>query len=181
MSGLGTRAGRMRISLLILTALSFAACDITSPVEEAPVELRPGFVRACLTTDSEFTVSQNCIRGGYWGNEKVPSPTSTSVPISNVAVRLCKWEYSEGCRTGDAPHYLVRTDSEGYAVFEGLPEGTYRYYSAADTIVIDGCDYVPINEYGGSLIIERLYAEHSIEFQNSHIGPLWFRSAGWEC
>ena len=173
----------MRIATLILAALSFVACQlIGEPGSEEPAsELRPGFVRACFSTAGEFTVSQNCIRGGYWGNERVAPPTSTSVPMEGVPVRLCLWEYSEGCRTGGAPHYLVHTDAEGYAVFEGLPEGLYRYYSAVDTVTLVGCNYVPIDEYGGSLVIEPLYSLHSIEFQNSHIGPLWFRSVGRGC
>ena len=157
------------ILIIALVALS-VACDSTLPEPE----LAPAHVRVCVMESYHGTPPEGeCVGLGYWGNER--APTISGTPLANVPIRLCDFRDLFVCRDRTGGTLRVsRTDDEGYAVLFGLPVGNYAFFSEVDEVEIDNCVYTPYDRYGGVLRVDERIASTPIEYQNAHIGELWF-------
>ena len=170
-----------------MAVFSLGACDYFStfepdppspfePETEEPEPVLPvAHVRVCYTLDGGASSKGDCMGDGYWGNERVSTRNKFAVPLSGVPVRICYFGRFDDCHARTPGHFLVaETDSAGYAVFPDLIAESYLFLPDVEEVEVDSCAFVPLNEYGGSLIVEERVLTTPAKYQNSHIGELWF-------
>ena len=171
-------ATRRRSTILMAVAVcANAACGFpTEPEPEIEIEpeLPAAHVRVCWASDAVVS-SVDCRGDGHWGHERVPPRSEDAVPIPGVAVRICLFSAFDECHARTPGHFLVQTtDSDGYAVFPDLVAATYLFLPDVEEIGFGSCTLVSIDEYGGALKVEPRVLSTPIEYQNGHIGELWF-------
>ena len=182
------RGARRTVRVLVAMAVFLVgACDYFSTFEPDPPSpfepeteepdtvLSVAHVRVCYTLDGGASSKGDCMGNGYWGNERVPTRNEFAVPLSGVPVRICYFSAFHDCHARTAGHFrTAETDSAGYAVFPGLVKEGYLFLPDVEEVEVDSCTFVPINEYGGALWVSERVLTTPVEYQNSHIGELWF-------
>lgn len=161
---------RCIVPLIMSTPLAVATCDMAEPEQELPT----AHVRVCLTPDAIQSYAGDCSNDGYWANERTPTRNG-AIPLEGIPIRICSFSNLIECRegTGGVIQILV-TDSEGYVAFPGLAEGWYVFYSEMSEAKMDSCTIIPKDRYGGALKVEPRILTTPVEYQNGHIGELWF-------
>ena len=152
------------------------ACDLTEPEEETSV----GYVRVCWSPEGVQSRPRDCVADGHWGNERV-SPRNGAVPLSGIPVRICRFSHFTECHSRTDGYFrLGTTDANGYIVFPSLPLDTYLFLPDIEEVGFGGCELIPVNEYGGAIVIRGRVVTTPVEYQNSHIGELWFETRSCE-
>lgn len=159
---------RYMLPSTVFALLTIANCDVTEPELELPV----AHIRVCFSPSKGE--QGDCRGDGYWGNERAATRNG-AVPIPGVRVRICYWDAFEQCHNREETHFKTgATDSEGYVVFPALDSAIYLFLPDVEEVDFDSCTLVPKDEYGGALRVEPRVASTPVEFQNGHIGELWF-------
>lgn len=154
------------------TILIALATGCAVPVEPEP-ELPTAHVRICYSPAAS-NVDGDCRGHGYWGNERAPTRNG-AVPLPGIRVRICSFSDFHECHARSPGHFqLATTDDEGYAVFPDLVEAVYLFLPDVENVEVGPCVFVPRNEYGGALTIQPRVPTTPVEYQNSHIGEMWF-------
>ena len=175
-----------KISILPVFLLA-VACS-TEPLEPEP-EYGDAYIKACWAKDTNRNSQGDCRGDGHWGKERAPTRNATAIPLPGVPVRLCYFAAFNQCHARESGHFLTgATDSEGYAVFpdreiafrdDGGPDMDANLYlflpdTGSTKVRFDGCTLVPIDKYGGSLLVSPRPPPAEEWGVNAHIGELWF-------
>ena len=162
-------------TIMAMAVCAISACGLLDTEPEPEPVLPVAHVRVCYTLDGRVSSKGDCRGDGYWGNERVPTRNKFAVPLPGVTIRICYFSEFDECHAQTPGHFrTAETDSDGYAVFPGLVAETYLFLPDTVEVEFDSCALVPIDEYGGVLWVEERVLTTPVEYQDSHIGELWF-------
>lgn len=169
--------GVARIPLAAATVCSLGACELLTrtQTEEPEIELPTVHVRVCWATGR--VSERDCVGNAGWGTERAPTRSPNAVPLAGIPVRICYFRDLFACREQSNANVVLgsqTTDGEGYAMFPALGSALYVFYPNVENAEVDGCSLIARDRYGSVLMVQPRVRTTPVEFQNSHVGELWF-------